>query len=275
MQGSARYHRAKQVKGLTLGEAELGESCFKKHFHLDYHLGLVTRGVERIGFRGASEKVGPGSITFMPAFEVHDGSGVSCSSDTHTLKTFRIDKQLMHSMMTEVLGHDHEVGLMPSITASSYWWHRMSRFHDALMGPSPISELAFEQGMLQFVYFLFVRTQQFAPQSCTGKISLNEWRRVVEFCNANMGDKIVLHDLASLVGLDRFQFLRAFSHTTGITPHAWLLRLRLEHACALLSAGKHSVAQVATEVGFYDQSHFSRAFKTAYKVSPSSYQSVF
>ncbi|MGE8068839.1 AraC family transcriptional regulator [Pseudomonas sp. NPDC089569] len=274
MQGSTRYHRAKQVQGLTLGEAELGEFCFKKHFHLDYHLGLITRGVERIGFRGASEKVGPGSITFMPAFEVHDGSGDSYSSDTHTLKTFRINKHLMQSMMTEVLGHDHDVSLTPSITPSSYWWHQMNRFHDALIGPTHISELAFEQVMLQFVYFLFVHTQKLVAQPCDGTLSRNEWSRVVDFCNVNMSDKIVLHDLASLVGLDRFQFLRAFSQTTGITPHAWLLRLRLENACALLSAGKHSVAQVAAEVGFYDQSHFSRAFKTAYNVSPSSYQSI-
>jgi AraC-like DNA-binding protein len=74
-----------------------------------------------------------------------------------------------------------------------------------------------------------------------------------------------------LCGLGRFQFLRQFKNTVGMTPHAWLTRLRLERACAALRQGGRLVADVAQESGFYDQSHFNRAFRLAYGVPPSRY----
>ncbi|MNS86631.1 Transcriptional activator NphR [compost metagenome] len=78
--------------------------------------------------------------------------------------------------------------------------------------------------------------------------------------------------MSRLCGLSRFQFLRRFTHTAGLTPHAWLVRLRLERACAVLATARMSVAEVAAEVGFYDQSHFNRAFRAAYGAPPSAYQ---
>jgi AraC-like DNA-binding protein len=56
-----------------------------------------------------------------------------------------------------------------------------------------------------------------------------------------------------------------------MTPHAWVVRLRLERACSLLSHSDRCLTQVAQEVGFYDQSHFNRAFRQAFGVSPSKY----
>lgn len=85
--------------------------------------------------------------------------------------------------------------------------------------------------------------------------------------------KITLDELAALCALGRFQFLKQFKQTVGMTPHAWLVRLRLERACSLLSRRSTAIAEVAQEVGFYDQSHFNRAFRQAFGVAPSSYQS--
>ena len=84
---------------------------------------------------------------------------------------------------------------------------------------------------------------------------------MLDYCQERLSEKIGLEDLAALCGLSRFQFLRRFAHSFGLTPHAWLVRLRLERACAALAGSGLSVAQVAAEVGFYDQSHFNRAFR--------------
>ncbi|WP_231985572.1 helix-turn-helix transcriptional regulator [Pseudomonas vancouverensis] len=51
-----------------------------------------------------------------------------------------------------------------------------------------------------------------------------------------------------------------------------MLRLRLEHACALLSRSGQPIIDVAQAVGFYDQSHFNRAFRHAFGVAPSRYR---
>ena len=96
-------------------------------------------------------------------------------------------------------------------------------------------------------------------------------QQVRDYCEAGLEHKIGIEELAALCGLDRFQFLRGFRQAVGMTPHAWLTRLRLERACLSLARGQRNLAALAQEVGFYDQSHFARAFRQAYGVPPSRY----
>ncbi|OXC77524.1 Transcriptional regulator, AraC family [Caballeronia sordidicola] len=87
--------------------------------------------------------------------------------------------------------------------------------------------------------------------------------------DAKLADKIVLEDLSLLIGLDRFRFLRLFKRAVGMTPHAWLLRMRLEKAVALMTANRQMpITEIAHAVGFFDQSHFTRVFRDAYGVTP-------
>ena len=85
------------------------------------------------------------------------------------------------------------------------------------------------------------------------------------------GKKISLKDLAKLCRLSESQLLRQFKRSTGMTPYAWLARLRLEQALVLLKSGKLST-QVAYKVGFFDQAHFVNAFRQAYGISPTQIQ---
>ena len=79
-----------------------------------------------------------------------------------------------------------------------------------------------------------------------------------------------LDDLAKAVGLTRFQALRAFKRRYGIPPHGYQLTVRTGLAVPLLIRGA-SVTQVAHELGFTDQSHFTRHFKRLWRMTPGSY----
>jgi transcriptional regulator GlxA family with amidase domain len=79
-------------------------------------------------------------------------------------------------------------------------------------------------------------------------------------------------ELAILSGLTHFQFIRRFQKQIGLAPHAWLMRLRLEKACFSLTSSNAMIADIATDNGFYDQSHFNRMFKMAYQIAPSQYR---
>ena len=72
---------------------------------------------------------------------------------------------------------------------------------------------------------------------------------------ARLDERHTLEDLAALFGLDRFASCVS-SKKTGMTPHAWLKRLRLEQGKRLLGSGL-PVSEVALAVGFFDQSHFT------------------
>lgn len=86
-----------------------------------------------------------------------------------------------------------------------------------------------------------------------------------------MAQDIGLDDLSRLSGIDRFRLTRQFKQAFGQSPHAYLVRLRLRSARALLAQGVEPV-QVAAQVGFADQSHLGRWFQRAYRLTPAAYQ---
>lgn len=76
--------------------------------------------------------------------------------------------------------------------------------------------------------------------------------------------------LAEHLGLSRFALMRRFRYDFGITPHAFVLRLRVERARDRLACGG-DLRQVAHELGFADQPHFTRVFKNVVGMTPGEY----
>lgn len=76
-----------------------------------------------------------------------------------------------------------------------------------------------------------------------------------------------LEDLAQDVGLTTFQLIGLFKRVTGLAPHAYLTQVRLGVACRHLRHAR-PIAQIATDVGFYDQSALTKHFKRCYGITP-------
>jgi AraC-like DNA-binding protein len=81
-----------------------------------------------------------------------------------------------------------------------------------------------------------------------------------------------LRTLAREAGLSPFHFLRIFERLTGVTPHQYILRIRLREAAARLPAGPARILDIAFDSGFGDVSNFNRAFRTEFGVSPRAYR---
>jgi AraC family transcriptional regulator len=83
-----------------------------------------------------------------------------------------------------------------------------------------------------------------------------------------IGEPISVSMLSSVVGLSRSYFSHAFRRSVGLTPHAHVVRLRIERAMTLMAHTEASLTEVALTVGFADQSHFSRAFRRLTGLTP-------
>ncbi len=92
--------------------------------------------------------------------------------------------------------------------------------------------------------------------------------RLDSFVDANMERKIATEDLASLSGLSMFHFSRKFKLTTGLSPYEYVLVRRVQKARALLINTDRSIAEVALDVGFSSQSHFTTVFKQVLGQTP-------
>lgn len=94
--------------------------------------------------------------------------------------------------------------------------------------------------------------------------------RVVECMRERFRDRLELADLAGVAGVTVFQLIELFRRATGLTPHAFLIQLRLSAARRELSHGA-PLAEVAIATGFYDQSALTKHFKRAYGITPGQY----
>ncbi len=99
-----------------------------------------------------------------------------------------------------------------------------------------------------------------APRSRT---PLPSWRlrRVLAHIDAHLEDPITLADLAGVAGLSRMHFAAQFRAATGLRPHEFLLRRRIDHARYLLADPRRKLVDVALSVGFQTQAHFTTVFK--------------
>ena len=94
--------------------------------------------------------------------------------------------------------------------------------------------------------------------------------QVIDYIEACLTDDIALDDLALVAGLSKFHFSRLFKLAFGLTPYRYLMKRRVERAAGVLQqAGTQlTIAQVAHDFGFADQSHFTRVFKQVKHMTP-------
>jgi AraC family transcriptional regulator len=93
--------------------------------------------------------------------------------------------------------------------------------------------------------------------------ALQKWRlkRVTEYVDNHLSDKIRLLDLAAVAGLSRMHFASQFRVATGLRPHEFLLRRRIRRSEELLRSSSMEIIEIALSVGFQTQAHFSTVFK--------------
>jgi AraC-like DNA-binding protein len=96
-------------------------------------------------------------------------------------------------------------------------------------------------------------------------------KRTKEYLQAHYAEEVALQDLAGEVNLSPFHLSHVFSQVVGLPPHAYQTKLRLARAKTLLAQG-YEAGYVASETGFFDQSHFTQQFKRHYQVTPGSYR---
>ena len=94
-------------------------------------------------------------------------------------------------------------------------------------------------------------------------------KRVLDFLEANLGRNPGLGELAAVAGFGVSHFKLLFRRSTGLPPHQYLLRRRVERARELLQQGRLSASQIAAETGFAHQSHMARCMRQLLGVTPS------
>jgi AraC family transcriptional regulator len=105
-----------------------------------------------------------------------------------------------------------------------------------------------------------------------GGLVARRLRQAINLLEGHIEENITLEEIAASVALSRFHFSREFKRATGVAPHQYLIRLRLERAMDLLASTDLPIVEVALRSGFASQSHFTRCFRKLTATTPRAYR---
>ena len=103
-------------------------------------------------------------------------------------------------------------------------------------------------------------------------LSVRQVKLVTDYLLDNLSRQIRLAELSALAELSPSQLGRAFKVSFGKAPHRWHLEARIRRAMALMEDRKASLADIALQTGFSEQSHFTRSFRTVQGVTPNEWR---
>jgi AraC family transcriptional regulator len=108
-----------------------------------------------------------------------------------------------------------------------------------------------------------------ADPNCGGVLAKHKLRAVLEYIHEHLDAELCLDQLAAVAHVSPYHFARLFKKSTGLPPHQYVIARRIERAKELLRERERlPLAEVAAEVGFACQSHFTRHFKRLVGVTP-------
>lgn len=253
-----------RLKAVQAGDFLLTEASFLPNARLPRHdhelasLTLVINGscIETIGNK--PYQCVANTLIIKPAGEAHSNDyqreGLHCLL-IEIEKSFEEISPAKETLNRVELLHG---GVLPALARRVYKEFRLD---------DPVSKLAIEGLVLEMLAH--------AARSHCDNTQTHAPRWLVEardFCHEHFSEQISLVALAHLVGIHPAHLARSFRKQYQCTVGEYLRRLRLDYATRELVKSEKSLAEIAVEAGFYDQSHFSNLFKLHTGITPSEYR---
>src|SRR6202171_3919959 len=111
-----------------------------------------------------------------------------------------------------------------------------------------------------------------ANGSTAGGLAAWQVVRVRAYIDSNLHRTIHIRDLSAVARRSKAHFSRKFKLALGESPHAYVVRRRVERACHLMMTSVASLSEIALSVGLSDQAHLCRLFRKAFGQSPASWR---
>ena len=112
------------------------------------------------------------------------------------------------------------------------------------------------------------------PAEPANGLSPERRKRVCDYIEAHLDDRLTLADLAGVACLSPYHFSRSFKQAVGVGPQRYVMHRRVERAKALMRRTDQPLALIAQEVGFADQSHLTSVFRREIGVTPGHFRAA-
>ncbi|RKF22122.1 AraC family transcriptional regulator [Alginatibacterium sediminis] len=251
---------------IELRKAWASTACYHAHSHDEFSFGLIDQGSACYINGQRTHQIKTGDLVTINPNDVH-----SCNPEQGfwSYRMLFIDTQWLGGLQQELFNRqDQDYFQFLNDFESS---RRLNYYFDTLVSSieEDNSALDIESNLLSFLEHCFA--SEVTPIETTSLPVLSRVRdKLLDQIDCNQQ----LVELAQEAGLSRYQLIRSFKQQYGLSPHAYLLDERIKRSKQMLKNGD-TIIDISTRLGFADQAHFQRHFKSRLATTPKAYQSYF
>jgi len=240
-------------------------ASFKPHMHQTLGVGAVYNGEVLYDVNGKKAILAPGSLVVINPETLH-----TCNPANETGRSYcmlHLDTDWCFQVQRSMWEIKQFVEVEKIRIDDALLYEQYCKTVEHLMDDNSHLQ-ANEQMLFDLVCDVF--SVACSPQVIK-KERTDNIEKLKKILSADLQNDYTLDSLAEELCVNPYTLIRSFKAVTGITPHAYRMNCRIEHARALLRQGV-DIAETALECGFFDQSHFHRHFKAMTTVTPKEYR---
>lgn len=263
------WHDPHVCGGMDILRAQCREYRYAPHAHDSFVVGAFKAGAQKHRVARQHGIAYPGMVMVIPPGEIHTGESAQ-PDQGWAYSAFYPSAECLERISADWLGQ-----ASGSLDFPMPFLVEDSQLAEQLLLASDISHaskdvLHREETVYEAMSLLVRRYGRRSHIGTTRPRPEASISRSLEFMHDCFHLSLSIRDIAGESGLSEFHFMRVFKALMNISAHQYLNNLRLESSKALLASGTPAVT-VATQVGFYDQSHFTKSFRRAFGTTPNRY----
>ncbi|MDA9395639.1 hypothetical protein WN73_34520 [Bradyrhizobium sp. CCBAU 45394] len=255
------YWHSRRIPGMSLLRADFRHHDYGSHTHDAYVIAVTESGGAEIRNRNVVRKVGAATL-FVSNPDERQSARMG-DSGRWRYRAFYLAQPAIGDLARR-FGTDPLPHLQESMLDDGDLIGRFDRLHRVL--ETEQDDLLADELVADAFGRLFERygdgRRSKIPAGRDAVVS-----RLIALMRERHAENLSLDQLAGLAGLTSFQLIGLFKRTVGLTPHAYLVHIRLNAACRFLRRG-HSLADSALAAGFCDQAALNKHFRRCYGITP-------
>jgi len=262
--GTYLFQDLRNSLGIEVVYGENVSHDFSRHTHRALCVGAVEVGVRTLLCRGNEYKVSPGQIFLIPPNEAH-----ACSTriESHTYRLILILSDVLRKILPDF--EEHQTIFTHLVVEDKNLFEQLLTLH--LLLDSSETNFIKQSVLVSVIGDIVKRCVAMQDDLKVRHKQYESIKRAQTYIEDHYEENFSLDDLAAYAYLSPYYLIRAFGRIIGLPPHIYQQQVRIRHAKEMLG---HSIslAEVADQTGFADQSHFSNVFKKIVGVTPGEYK---
>ncbi|NBB12194.1 AraC family transcriptional regulator [Pseudomonas sp. SLFW] len=238
--------------------------CYSRHSHDVFSIGAITSGHSTYLHEKTCQTISTGTVVLMNPGDVHACNPIDDQPWSYIM--FYVDAQWL-GRVQQACGVEGFRAIPAISSADPVLFTGLLALHRTLIDPTLDS---LEKHEAAVAYFTQMQQRLGGTDVPLKKVNLKV-ERAAQYINQHFLRAIRLEEICQAANVSEAYLIRAFEQHYHMTPHAYLINRRVQHAQAQVRQGD-TLADIAQQSGFADQAHFQRVFKKHLAATPGQYR---